>query len=303
MAQSRKRKKNQGKRLGARVSGNPQLRGTASPKGRLGAYFELLSEIAVAAERAVLSTPPKGQLVIFDRQILMRGANSVKAVRLLVEQGHWEPAVGVTRQLFELLVNMEYLSSLEDRAAGTLLHARFGMLQMLLAQQRKAAYDRAKGRPVDAELAALVDHHLANDFDDFQGKQKADGSVNWVNSWCRKTTAALAELSADPMRPHQYELLYRVWSEQAHAAPGALVADLFRHGGDGWVEQTIRENDRSSIEAVTFTVMFFLRLWLELPYVPADPMRVAAWLRELNTLNGGPDLPARPWTPEEVAGP
>ncbi|MEV1083450.1 DUF5677 domain-containing protein [Streptomyces sp. NPDC050211] len=302
MSQSKKRKNDHRKRPGAQVSGNPQVRRSVSSKGRLGPFFKLLGEIAVAAEQAVQSTPNAAdQLVRFDIEILMRGANSVKAVRTLLEQGHWEPAVGVTRQLFELLVNMEYLGAMEDRAEGTLLFARFGLLQVLLAQQRKASYQQEKGHSFDAQLDAMVDQHLANDFSDFQGKPKADGSVRWVSSWCRKDTAELAKLSSDPMRAHQYNILFRVWSEQAHAAPGALIADMFRGSEEGWVEQAVIENDQSSVEAVLFTVMFFLRLWLELPNVPASPERVAGWLRELSALSGGPALPPRPWTAEEVS--
>lgn len=301
MTQSKKRKANQRKRSGAQVSGSPQGRRSASPKGRLGPFFKLLGEVAVAAEQTIESTSNVAdQLVRFDVEILMRGANSVKAVRTLLEQGHWEPAVAVTRQLFELLVNIEHLGAMEDRRAGTFLFTRFGLLQMLLAQQRKAAYEHEKGYTVDAQLAAVVDHHLANDFRDFQGKVKADGSVRWVPSWCRKDTAELARLSSDPMRVHQYNLLFRVWSEQAHAAPGALIVNMFRGGEEGWVEQAVTENDRSSVEAGMFTAMFFLRLWLELPNVPASLERVAKWLSELSALSGGPDLPSRPWTAEEV---
>ncbi|WP_031142191.1 DUF5677 domain-containing protein [Streptomyces xanthophaeus] len=301
MAQSKKRKKNQRNHPGAQLSGNPQVQRSASPKGRLGPFFKLLGEIAVAAEQTAQSTPNAAdQLVRFDIEILMRGANSMKAVRTLLEQGHWEPAVGVTRQLFELLVNMEYLSAMEDRGEGTLLFARFGLLQMLLAQQRKAAYQQEKGHSVDAQLVAMVDRHLANDFSDFQGKPKADGSVRWVPSWCRKDTAELAKLSSDPMRAHQYNILFRLWSEQAHAAPGALIANMFRGTEEAWVEQAVTENDQSSVEAVLFAAMFFLRLWLELPNVPASPGRVARWLRELSALSGGPNLPPRPWTAAEV---
>ncbi|MFF4709321.1 DUF5677 domain-containing protein [Streptomyces sp. NPDC001288] len=301
MAISKERNKNPRRRPGAQEAGNPQVRHTASPKGRLSPFFELLGEIAAAAERAIQSTPhPSDQLVRFDIEILMRGANSVKAVRALLEQGHWEHAVGVTRQLFELLVNMEYLGTMADRRQGTLLFARFGMLQMLLAQQRRAAYERDKGHPLDAELAAMVEHHLANDFTVFRANTK-DGSVKWVSSWCRRNTSQLADASADPMRPHQYNLLYRVWSEQAHATPGALIADLFREADEGWIERTIAENDRSSIDTITFTVMFFLRLWLELPHVQVSHERVAGWLSKLSTMNGGPDLPSRPWSPEEAA--
>lgn len=301
MAISKKRKKNPRRGPGAREAGSPQARRTASPKGRLSPFFKLLGEIVTAAERAVQSTPnPSDQLVRFDIEILMRGANSVKAVRTLLEQGHWEHAVGVTRQLFELLVNMEYLGAMADRRQGTLLFARFGMFQMLLAQQRRAAYEKEKGHPVDAQLIAMVEQHLANDFMDFRANTK-DGSVKWVSSWCRKNTSGLADASADPMRSHQYNILYRVWSEQAHATPGAVIADLFREAEEGWVERTIAENDRSSIDTITFTVMFFLRLWLELPHVQVSRERVAGWLSKLSTMDGGPELPSRPWSPEEVA--
>ncbi|WP_328792778.1 hypothetical protein [Streptomyces sp. NBC_00273] len=96
------------------------------------------------------------------------------------------------------------------------MFARFVLLQMLLAQQRKVAYKQEKGHPFDVRLAAMVDHHLANDIGDFQGKPKKDGSVRWVPSWYRKDTAELARLSSDPMRAHPYNIPFRVWSEQAH---------------------------------------------------------------------------------------
>ncbi|MFD5374320.1 hypothetical protein ACFWJE_07865 [Streptomyces griseoincarnatus] len=98
------------------------------------------------------------------------------------------PGPGPRRRgsLFELLVTMEYLGAMADRRQGTLLFARFGMLQMLLAQQRRAAYERDKGHPLDAELAAMVEHHLTNDFTDFRANTK-DGSVKWVSSWCGET--------------------------------------------------------------------------------------------------------------------
>lgn len=104
------------------------------------------------------------------------------------------------------------------------------------------------------------------------------------------------------MRAHQYNLVFRVWSEQAHAAPGALIANIFRGGEEGWVEQAVAENDQSSVEAVLYTAMFFLRLWLELPNAPQSPEHMAKWLSELSALSGGPDLPHRPWTVEEISG-
>jgi len=302
MATSRKRKNQQGKRPGARVSGNPQVERVASPRARLRPFFKLMEDVTSAADRTVLTTPDvEDVLTRFDAEIFVRGINSAKAVRALLEHGHWEHAVGVTRQLFELLVNMEHLGTLENRREATLQFTRFGLLQHLLAQQRKASYNREKGHPVDAEFAATVEQHLRGDFTDFQGKLKNDGSVNWVKSWCRKDTAALAKLSADPMRSHHYNILFRVWSEQAHAAPGALIRNMFREDNEGWVKKTVAETDQASKDTLTFTLMFFLRLWVELPHVEVSHERVAVWLGELSVLNGGPDLPPRPWTAEEVS--
>ncbi|MFJ9101113.1 DUF5677 domain-containing protein [Streptomyces sp. NPDC102405] len=302
MATSRKRKSQQRKRPGAQMSGNPQVERVSSPRGRLRPFFKLMEDVTSAADRTVLETPDvENQLTRFDAEILVRGINSVKAVRSLLEHGHWEHAVGVTRQLFELLVNMEYLGTVEDRGEATLLFARFGLLQFLLAEERRFAYNREKGHPVNDQMAAMVDDHLKNEFNDFQAKPRADGSVRWVSSWCRKDTAELARLSDDPMRTYHYNILYRVWSEQAHAAPGALIKNMFRDNDNGWVEQAVAETDRSSRDTIAFTLMFFLRLWVVLPHVEASHERVAVWLGKLSVLNGGPGLPPRPWTTEEIS--
>ncbi|MGW2039177.1 hypothetical protein [Streptomyces virginiae] len=77
MAKSDRRKKQQRHRSGAQVSGNPPVRRSASPKGRLGPFLKLLGEIAITAERTVLTTPNAAdRLVRFDIEILMRGATA-----------------------------------------------------------------------------------------------------------------------------------------------------------------------------------------------------------------------------------
>ncbi|MGW8487452.1 DUF5677 domain-containing protein [Streptomyces sp. NPDC055886] len=225
----------------------------------------------------------------FDTQILLRGANSLKAVRVLLEYGYWEYAAGVTRQIFELLVSMEHLGRMESRAEGTDLFARYGVLQFLLEQKRRITYDIDMGRPHDVEGLAMVERALQPDFDDFRANTK-NGSVKYVDSWCRRTTADLAMASEDPMRIHQYKTLYRVWSQEVHATPGALVRDLFRSDEADWITDAIAENERSSKDTISFAIMLFLRLWMELPHVGQDPARVHGWLVELNRLNGGPEL-------------
>jgi hypothetical protein len=291
MASSKRRRPKDRRRSGATGSRNPQVQHAPSPKARLAKLFKLMGQVTEAAQKAVLSTPDATEPVVrFDIEVLLRGANSVKAVRVLLEQGHWEHAVGITRQLFELLVNMEYLGKQSDRGEATLRFARFGLLQFVLAEQRKIEYDQGKGRPIDPAKAALVDHHLMNDFTDFQAKPKPDGSVRWVDSWCRQKVQYLAEQSGDPMRVHQYEILFRVWSEEAHATPGALIKSLFRDNDDGWVDRAIAENDQWSKDTLCFTLMFFMRLWLELPHVSKDVQQIDGWLRALTTHYGAPEL-------------
>jgi hypothetical protein len=250
--------------------------------------------VAIAAEQSILSTPhPDDPVVRFDIEIVMRGANSMKAVRALLEKGFWEHAVGVVRQVFELLVNMEYLAKQGRREDATLQFARFGLLQMVLAQLRRMSYEKGKGRPVDDKLFTELEQHLANDFTEFQANTK-DGSVKWVSSWCRKTTAQLADASADPMRPHHYNILYRVWSEEAHAAPGALIASMFRDDQDGWVEEAVAENESRSRDAGAFALIFFLALWTQLPHVNKSVQQIHGWLQELSRMGGGRELPPPP---------
>jgi hypothetical protein len=244
-----------------------------------------MGEVASEAERVILQVrDDPSALVRFDAEILSRGVSSVRAVRILLEQDHWEHAVGVTRQLFELLVNMEFLNSMEERWDGVNQYAHFGLLQYVLAQRRRADYDLSKGKSVDAEWAALLDEQLANAFPEFEGSPRADGSKRWVSSWCRKDTAALAKESKDPMRTVQYEILFRIWSEQAHAAPGALIDNLFRDDSDDWVERATKDNVQWTKDTIGFTISFFLGLWSVLPNVPKAPIQVREWMLRLRAL-------------------
>ncbi|MFF9490248.1 DUF5677 domain-containing protein [Streptomyces sp. NPDC014676] len=295
MTQSRRRETKKGrKRSGATGSRDPRKQRTRSPKTSLKPLLSLFHEIAVTAERTLLTTPhAEDPVVRFDVEILMRGANSVKAVRALLEKGFWEHAVGIVRQLFELLVNMEYLAKQESREGATLLFSRYGMLQMILAQLRRMTYEEEKGRPVDTQLRAELESLLQSDFTDFRAKSK-EGPVKWVSSWCRRTTFELAEASPDPMRTHHYNILYRVWSEEAHAAPGALIVNMFRQSEEGWLEQAVAENEKHSRDAGAFTVMFFLALWLTLPNVDRPIEQIHSWLQQLSSMHGGPVLPPPP---------
>ncbi|WTW96870.1 DUF5677 domain-containing protein [Streptomycetaceae bacterium NBC_01309] len=261
----------------------------------------MLEDLIQAGEHACMTTPDSGDpLRRFDAEMLNRGVNSAKSVQLLIEQAHWETASAVVRQLFELLVNMEYVSAQDDRGAAVLKYCKFGLLQNVLARQRRATYDVATGRPVDAAYRSLVDQLLTGDaFDEFRAAPKADGSVRWRDSWSGHKTRYLAEQSVSPMRMHQYELLYTLWSEQAHAAPGAFINDLFRDTGPEWVEDAVRENDTKILETIAMTATLFCDLWKNLPGVPeVDPQRALSWtsrlMEQMKSADGSLVAPSEP---------
>ncbi|KND38469.1 hypothetical protein IQ63_07490 [Streptomyces acidiscabies] len=244
-------------------------------------------------DRLVLENPVSSEdrLPRFDTEVLVRGINSVKAAGLLMEQGHWEHAAGVTRQLFELLINMEYLGTLEDREAGVLLYLRFGALQFALQQQKDYLYNEATGRPIDTQRLALLEHFLDVAFDDFKGKPKHDGTVSWVPSWSKKNAKTLAELSPSKMRVSQYQYLYSTWSEQAHATPSSLIHNVFREAGDGWVDEVITSDDMKIVETSAMTLMLFLELWDALPHTPSLPRdKSLGWAEQMREVMAVPDL-------------
>jgi len=50
-------------------------------------------------------------------------------------------------------------------------------------------------------------------------------------------------LSASPLRRDQYNLMFRSWSEQAHATPGALLSGMFPRAGVDWEKEVVAEDD------------------------------------------------------------
>ena len=94
---------------------------------------------------------------------------------LTLEQDHWEHALGVTRQLFELLVNMEYMTNLPDREKAIEDYRQFGLLQFFQMKQREIAYEEQTGRTPNPVVKSMVEYHLANSFNSFLGKPKQNG--------------------------------------------------------------------------------------------------------------------------------
>lgn len=251
------------------------------PSKALKAVVRLLEEIDDEAHDAARRSYPNehSPLFNFDQGVLERGINTLKSVRLLVEHGHWEMAHSLLRQLLELLANMEFLAQMPDRSQATLQYVKYGLLQMTTEQIHTMKYDEESGRPIDQErLAQLEAFRRGPNFDEFKANTR-DGSLKFVNSWCRRDMKSLCEASSNRLRLSQYELLYSPWSEQVHAAPGALIRSMFRTPGNDW-QKLVTENDEVRIhEAVAMAITLFLELRRFLPAIDApDPETADDWL-------------------------
>src|SRR6266566_2805132 len=133
-----------------------RMQRVAAPKTRLRSLFALLHDVITSADRTLLITENVDEpLVRFDVAMLQRGINALKAVRLLTEHGHWEFAAAATRQLYELVVNMEYLGEQPDRDEAAFRYAKFGLLQTVQAEHRTALYNEKTGRPVEEQRLAM----------------------------------------------------------------------------------------------------------------------------------------------------
>jgi Family of unknown function (DUF5677) len=251
---------------------------------RLRPLFVVCDEMTKAADHAVYLEGPGeiGTLEHFDRVVFMRALNTLKAARGLLALGHWEIASVCARQLFELVLNMEAIAD-GDRAERQLTFAKYGLLQRLMVERREIQYCIDTGRPYDHERFKGIDAYLAStSFVEFQ-TQKPGKEVQWARSWNGKTVYEMATASTDPLRIHHYNNLFRKWSEEAHAAPGALLESLFRVGDGEWVERLIHDEDRNTSEVLVLSMNLLLELWLNLPAAPKHHLdRSGQWLDRVN---------------------
>ena len=222
----------------------------------------------------------------FDAAILTRGINALKGIRILVENGHWELAQGVLRQLFELVVNIEYLHHQEDRGEAMRRYVKFGVLEKLEARRDEMRYDAQAGHPVNlAKLDALEKYLETSEFDEFRNK-KGD----FITSWASRKIWEMCEKSPLKMRQHQYKLLYSAWSEHAHATPGALVDAILRSSGPGWVEEVMADDEANIQECVRMGVALFVELRMYLPCIePIVPEMANGWFHRVlpSEIRGG----------------
>jgi hypothetical protein len=247
------------------------------PKVRLKSLFKVFDEIINGCNKSLIGTPnPLSPIVRFDAAVLLRGLNTLRSIRILLEQAHWELASAGARQLFELLVNMEHLNSRPDREEASLRYSKFGLMQMTRQQQQQLEYALKTGRTVNQTRKKTIDRLLKENFPEFLGK---DG--RWVSSWSGKNTRQLAEGSTRDIRTDQYELLFSAWSEQTHASPGALLGNIFSLAGSKAIEEIVADDDREIIEVAGVSISLFFELWWALPnVVPLDSQTAAGWMEK-----------------------
>lgn len=250
------------------------------PSKDLQAVVLLLEEAYEEAQTAVRQSFPidYAPLFDFDQAVLVRGINTLKSVQILVENGHWEMAHLLLRQLLELVANIELLSGMPDRSVAALQFVKYGLLQKTTEQILTLKYEEKTGRPIDTlRLAELEAFRSGDSFDEFKTKTK-DGSLRFVDHWSRRKMKAMCEASTNPIRMSQYELLYSPWSEQVHSAPGALIDSMMRKPEPGW-EQLVMDNDEVRIhETVGMALYLFVELRQYLPNIqPLDPKVASDW--------------------------
>jgi hypothetical protein len=189
--------------------------------------------VSICAEKSLFemslpSDEATKRLVMFDAGVLLRASNALKAVRLLSEQAHWEFAAPILRQLFELVINAEYIAAQPDREAAIFLYSKYGLFQTARRQHLTLLYDQKTGREVDAQRLSILEQMLERTFPEFRGQRTGHCAVA---AKLVRTHGPLPRRTIEPpVTPDQYELLFSEWSEQAHAAPTALMESMFpRH--------------------------------------------------------------------------
>jgi hypothetical protein len=249
------------------------------PVTRLSRSFEVLDDVVRTADRALFeSDEAMTRLDLIDRAVFVRGINLLKASRILLADGHWEVAASAARQLFELLVNAEYIAREPDRESAWFRYEKFGLLQLTQRILVSIEYSRSTGRPVDEGRARFATDLLqGGSFDEFRTK-----NGNWQRSWSGHTTKALAELSESDLRVKQYEQLFVAWSEETHAAPVALLHSMMPRLAEGWIEDQIKTDDREVGQMIMMLVSLFLQLCRHLPDSPL--LDVEACLHWTNVL-------------------
>jgi hypothetical protein len=254
-------------------SRRPESAAEVEPQREITIFLALASEILAAADECIdppNASTPRGNI---EQHILLRGTAALRAARLLIANDEWEFAAAPTRQLFELVLNMEYISQSEQDIDLVAKFFIFGRLQNILNAEKRYQYERDSGRLVDPTKLSDIHRQLSEShFDDFRLPTKDGGSPKWRKSWNAKNIADMSRESTNSHRAKQYQQLYGIWSEQAHGSPGALYLQWVSHHSEHSpteVRQWVRSR---TLEALGMAMTLFIELWVALPNVtrPTD---------------------------------
>ncbi|HEY1840166.1 MAG TPA: DUF5677 domain-containing protein [Mycobacterium sp.] len=244
-------------------------------------FFDLVFSIGAAADDSLSgATRPEdvreARLFIFDICVLTRGINALKSIRVLCEEGQWEFAVGIVRQLFELLLNIEHLKTFADRDEGNFRYAKYGLMQHIERRRGTLLYTKKTGRDIDEAQLEEAEQILASAFPEFRSVS-ARGKLIREQYWSGLNVRTLAKQSDHPMRVDQYDLLFVPYSDQAHGAPSALVDAMFPRSVKP--EAMFAEDSIHIGETLIMAINLFLELWDLLEHVrQPDVGQRLAWV-------------------------
>jgi hypothetical protein len=198
---------------------------------------------------------PTSALEYTKTATIIRAFNIYISIKILLRNGHWEDAAIIARSLFELLLNLEEL--LKDEAVSernAKKYLRYYKLQEGLHIISNVEYEIATGRcPKERELLLKdLKQSMEISFQEFRNK-KRKRTNGWENTWCGKSVYSLALSSANPMRGHQYKIIYSYFSDLSHSSPYAAMttwAEIKQGEKDETAIQRHEENEKGNLENV-----------------------------------------------------
>ncbi len=158
--------------------------------------------------------------------LIFRAFNQYRSIVNLLRTNHWEDALILTRSLFELLLYTEELLRKPDSEKAGERFYLFSGLQSYLEFRELTLYKVLTGRlgqEVEDTIKNKWDKKAKETFSIFWYKNKK-GRGKWRESWCNKNRAELSRASKNPMRIHQYHLIYGRGSDFTHSSPIAVFS-------------------------------------------------------------------------------
>ena len=194
--------------------------------------------------------------------ITTRAYNILKCTELLLENSHWEDAAILTRSLFELLLNIEeIMGEPEQSEKKAKRYFRFGYLQECLHMKANADYEIMRGTyKGDTEALKKLEATLPDAFPDFLDKNRGKNKTkrNWARTWCGKTVRHLAESSKNPIRIHQYKIMYSFTSNLIHSNAMALSGSSTFGTPYEMTQQNIIDRDKQKIGEYIILIISFV---------------------------------------------